>query len=50
MNIPETVTKAVDRLLLVLSDNQKAEIVAMKEDDLIDLHSPFAYFFRRKQD
>jgi len=35
---PETVTEAVDRLLLVLSDDQKAEIAAMKEDDLIDLH------------
>ncbi|MBE0469977.1 MAG: hypothetical protein IBX55_10785 [Methyloprofundus sp.] len=35
---PETVAEAVDRLLVVLSDDQKAEIAAMKEDDLIDLH------------
>ena len=35
---PETVDEAVDRLLLVLSDEQKVEIVAIKEDDLIDLH------------
>jgi len=35
---PETVTEAVDRLLVVLSDCQKAEIAAMKEDELIDLH------------
>lgn len=35
---PETVTDAVDRLLVVLSDDLKSEIVAMKEDDLIDLH------------
>lgn len=37
-NAPETVAEAVDRLLLVLSDVQKAEIVATQEDDLIDLH------------
>jgi len=35
---PETVTEAVDRLLVVLSDDQKSEIAAMKEDDLISLH------------
>lgn len=35
---PETVSEAVDRLLLVLSDVQKAEIAAMKEDDLVNLH------------
>jgi len=38
MNIPETVTEAVDRLLATLSEKQKAEIAAMKEDDLINLH------------
>ena len=38
MQLPEIVAEAVDRLLLVLSDDQKAEIAAMKEDDLFDLH------------
>ena len=38
MQLPETVAEAVDRLLLVLSEEQKAEIAAMQEDDLIDLH------------
>ena len=38
MQLPETVAVAVDRLLLVLSEEQKAEIAAMQEDDLIDLH------------
>jgi len=35
---PETVDEAVDKLLLILSDEQKNEIRALKEDDLIDLH------------
>jgi len=35
---PETVAEAVDKLLLILSDEQKNEIRALKEDDLIDLH------------
>ncbi len=35
---PETVTEAVDRLLVVLSDDQKAEIASTPEDDLIDMH------------
>jgi len=35
---PETVTEAVGRLLLVLSDDQKIEIAATPEDDLINLH------------
>ena len=35
---PETVTEAVGRLLVALSDDQKAEIAAMKEGDLISLH------------
>jgi hypothetical protein len=35
---PETVAEAVDRLLLVLSDDQKVEIAATPEDDLVNLH------------
>jgi len=35
---PDTVSEAVDKLLLILSDDQKDEIRALKEDDLIDLH------------
>jgi len=35
---PETVTEAVGRLLVVLSDDQKAEIAAMQKDELISLH------------
>jgi len=35
---PEAVDEAVDKLLLILSDEQKNEIRALKEDDLIDLH------------
>ncbi|NOR81841.1 MAG: hypothetical protein GQ529_13585 [Methyloprofundus sp.] len=38
MKLPETVHEAVNRLLLVLTDEQKAEIAAMQEGDLIDLH------------
>jgi len=35
---PETVAEAVDKLLFILSDEQKNEIAALQEDDLIDLH------------
>ena len=35
---PETVTDAVEFLLSVLNNEQKSNIAAMKEDDLIDLH------------
>lgn len=35
---PETVTEAVEQLLLVLTDEQKAEIAAIPEEDLINLH------------
>ena len=35
---PETVADAVKLLLSVLNNEQKSNIAAMKEDDLIDLH------------
>jgi len=35
---PETVNDAVDLLMRILTDDQKNEIKALKEDDLIDLH------------
>lgn len=35
---PESVSEAVDRLLLILTDEQKTEIAVLQEDDLIDLH------------
>ena len=35
---PETVTEAVDRLMIVLDEEQKLAISLMKEDDLFDLH------------
>ena len=35
---PETVSAAVELLLSVLNNEQKSNIAAMKEDDLIDLH------------
>lgn len=35
---PETVDEAVDRLMMILTGEQKATIAAMLEDDLINLH------------
>jgi len=35
---PETVNDAVDLLMRILTDEQKNEISALQEDDLIDLH------------
>jgi hypothetical protein len=35
---PETVDEAVDQLVVILDDKQKAAIAAMREEDLIDLH------------
>ena len=35
---PETVSDAVELLLSILNNEQKSNIAAMKEDDLIDLH------------
>jgi hypothetical protein len=37
-NPPVTVPEAIDRLLLVLSDEDKLAIAAMAQDDLYDLH------------
>lgn len=37
-NPPVTVQEAIDRLLLVLSDEDKRTIAAMAEEDLYDLH------------
>lgn len=35
---PESLDEAVDRLMSILDDDQKAAIVGMREEDLIDLH------------
>ena len=35
---PETIDEAVDRLMMVLDDEHKAALAAMREEDLIDLH------------
>jgi len=35
---PETMDEAIDRLMEILDDEQKATIAAMSEEDLIDLH------------
>jgi len=35
---PKTVNDAVDLLMRILTDEQKNEIAALQEDDLIDLH------------
>jgi hypothetical protein len=36
--LPETVVEAVDRLMVILSNEQKVYLAAMQENDLIDLH------------
>ena len=36
--LPETVDEAVDRLMIVLDDEQKIDIATLQEDDLIYLH------------
>ena len=36
--LPETVDEAVDRLMMVLDDEQKIALIIMQEDDLINLH------------
>jgi hypothetical protein len=36
--LPKTVDEAVDRLMLVLDDEQKIDIATLQEDDLIYLH------------
>ena len=35
---PETVSEAVDRLMIILEDDHKAAIAIMQEDELIGLH------------
>jgi len=35
---PETVNDAVDFLMRILTDEQKNEIAALREDELFDLH------------
>jgi len=37
-SLPGTVAEAVDRLLMVLSDEQRLVIAVMDEEDLINLH------------
>lgn len=36
--LPETVAEAVDKLMMVLDDEQKIVIASLQEEDLIDLH------------
>ena len=36
--LPETVDEAVDRLMMVLDDEQKIALATLQEDDLINLH------------
>ena len=36
--LPETAVEAVDKLMMVLDDEQKGLIATMEEDDLIDLY------------
>ena len=36
--LPETVDEAVDRLMIVLDDEQKIALATLQEDDLINLH------------
>lgn len=36
--LPETVDEAVDRLMIVLDDEQKIAIATLQEADLINLH------------
>jgi len=37
-SLPSTVEEAVDRLMMVLNDDQRLSIALMQENDLIDLH------------
>ena len=43
---PKTIDEAVERLLKELSDKDKAEIAAMKKEDLIDLHFGLGRYIR----
>ena len=36
--MPETVDEAVDRLMMVLDDEQKIALATLQEDELINLH------------
>ena len=38
VKLPETVDEAVDRLMIVLDDEQKIDIATLQEDELINLH------------
>ncbi len=38
---PKTIDKAVDRLLVILTDAEKEQIKALTEDDLVLLHYSF---------
>ena len=37
-SLPSTVEEAVDRLMMILDDEQRISIAVMEEDELIDLH------------
>jgi len=45
---PRTIAEAVDRLLLTLSTEEKEEIAAMPEGDLIDMHFGLGTWIRGK--
>jgi len=44
--VPETVSEEVDRLLLILTDEQKTEIAVLQEGNLIDLHYKYNDYLR----
>jgi hypothetical protein len=37
-SLPSTIEEAVDKLMMVLNDEQRLSISVMQENDLIDLH------------
>ena len=43
---PKTIDKAVDRLLVILTDAEKEQIKALTEDDLVLLHYSFGESIR----
>ena len=45
-NLPQTVEKAVDRLLPDMSLNNEIRLATMKEDDLSDLHFSLGNYIR----
>jgi hypothetical protein len=46
--LPETVDDAIDKLMMVLYDEQKATLATMQKEDLIALHFSLCYLFNTK--